>query len=110
MWSLTTTIVSLEGSACFWSQPVGKKFDWTLSIERNAEEVRFVYDVNNPDEGPERAPPYTCVYPSEARGGVYQDMDTSEVQFRQAFLKHITRELCLYFVPYSNRDKYYHFG
>ena len=31
LWKLTTTIVSLEGSACFWTQPVGAKFDgWTL--------------------------------------------------------------------------------
>jgi hypothetical protein len=50
LWSLTTTIVSLEGSACFWSHPVGKKLNWTLSVERNGEDVRFVYDVNNPDD------------------------------------------------------------
>ena len=50
LWSLTTTIVSLEGSACFWTQPVGKQFDWTLSVERNGAQVRFVYDVNNPHD------------------------------------------------------------
>ena len=50
LWRLTTTIVSLEGSVCFWSHPVGKKFDWTLSVERNGAEVRFVYDVNNPHD------------------------------------------------------------
>jgi len=67
-----------------------------------------VIDVNNPDEDHE-GKPYTCVYPSEAHGPVDLSIDTNEVQFRQAFLKHITRELCLYFVPYSNRDKYYNF-
>lgn len=50
LWSLTTAIVSLEGSACFWPHPVGKKFDWTLSVERNGAQVRFVYDVNNPHD------------------------------------------------------------
>ncbi len=50
LWSLTTTIVSLEGSVCFWTQPVGKQFDWTLSVERNGAQVRFVYDVNNPHD------------------------------------------------------------
>jgi hypothetical protein len=50
LWSLTTTIVSLEGSACFWPHLVGKKFDWTLSVEQNEAQVRFVYDVNNPHD------------------------------------------------------------
>ena len=51
LWKLTTTIVSLEGAVCFWTQPVGKKFDnWTLSVERNGAQVRFVYDVNNPHD------------------------------------------------------------
>ena len=51
LWSLTTTIVSLEGSACFWTQPVGRKIDsWRLSVERNGAQVRFVYDVNNPGD------------------------------------------------------------
>jgi hypothetical protein len=50
LWDLTTTIVSLEGSACFWPHPVGKKFDWTLSVERNGAQVRLVYDVNNPHD------------------------------------------------------------
>lgn len=48
LWSLTTTVVSLEGSACFWPHPVGKTFvNSTLSVERNEPQVRFVYDVNN---------------------------------------------------------------
>ena len=51
LWRLTTTIVSLEGSVCFWKQPVGATFDnWTLSVERSAAQVRFVYDVNNPHD------------------------------------------------------------
>jgi hypothetical protein len=50
LWRLTTTIVSLEGSACFW-QPVGATFDrWTLSVERSGSQVRFIYDVNNPHD------------------------------------------------------------
>jgi hypothetical protein len=47
---LTTAIVSLEGSACFWPHPVGKKFDWRLSVERNGVQARFEYDVNNPHD------------------------------------------------------------
>ena len=48
LWRLSTTIVSLEGAVCFWTWPVGKKFDnWILSVERNGAEVRFVYDVRN---------------------------------------------------------------
>jgi hypothetical protein len=50
LWSLTTTIVSLEGSACFWSQPAGKTFTWTLSVLRDGGDVHFVYDVNNPHD------------------------------------------------------------
>ena len=50
LWGLTTAIVSLEGSACFWPHPVGTKFDWTLSVERNGAQARFVYDVNNPHD------------------------------------------------------------
>jgi len=47
LWKLATTVVALDGSACFWSAPVGKTFDWTLSVERTGSDVRFVYDVNN---------------------------------------------------------------
>lgn len=48
LWRLSTTIVSLEGSVCFWTSPVGKKFDdWILSVDRKGAEVRFVYDVRN---------------------------------------------------------------
>jgi hypothetical protein len=51
LWRLTTTIVGLEGSACFWTHPVGATFDnWTLSVERNGANVRFIYDVNNPHD------------------------------------------------------------
>ncbi len=50
LWGLTTAIVSREGSACFWPHPVGKTFDWTLSVERNGAQARFVYDVNNPHD------------------------------------------------------------
>jgi hypothetical protein len=51
LWELTTTIVSLEGSACFWTHPVGATFDsWTLSVERSGTQVRFTYDVNNPHD------------------------------------------------------------
>jgi hypothetical protein len=51
LWRLSTTIVSLEGGVCFYTWPVGKTFDfWTLSVERNDAQVRFVYDVNNPHD------------------------------------------------------------
>jgi hypothetical protein len=51
LWRLTTTIVSLEGSACFWTQPIGRKIDdWTLSVERSGAQVRLLYDVHNPHD------------------------------------------------------------
>jgi hypothetical protein len=51
LWSLTTTIVSLEGSECFWTGTVGQKIDsWILSVERSGTQVRLVYDVNNPGD------------------------------------------------------------
>jgi hypothetical protein len=51
LWRLTTTVVGLEGSACFWRAPVGTNFDnWTLSVEREGADVRFLYDVNNPHD------------------------------------------------------------
>ena len=49
-WRLRTTIVSLEGTMCFWTWPVGKQFDWTLSVDRSGAQVRFVYDINNPHD------------------------------------------------------------
>ena len=49
-WRLTTTIVSLEATACFWTQPVGTKVDaWILSIERNGPQVRFLYGATHDD-------------------------------------------------------------
>ena len=49
-WRLTTTVVSLEGAACFWTQPVGRKVDgWILSIERNGPQVRFLYGATHDD-------------------------------------------------------------
>jgi hypothetical protein len=51
LWRLTTTVVSLEGSACFWTHPVGMKWEnWTLSVERSGAQVRLIYDVNNPHD------------------------------------------------------------
>lgn len=50
MWRLTTTIVSLEGSVCFWTWPIGKKFDWTLLVDRSGAQVRFIYDPHNPHD------------------------------------------------------------
>lgn len=51
LWRLTTTILSIDGSACFWTQPVGARFDqWTLGVEQRGQDVRFVYDVNNPHD------------------------------------------------------------
>ena len=67
LWRLTTTIVSVEGSACFWAPRVGATFDdWTLSVERSGAQVRFVYDVNNPHDnilfvGPVNEQSFTAV-------------------------------------------------
>jgi hypothetical protein len=40
-WKFTATVMSLEGSACFWNQPVGARINWGLWVERLGEEVRF---------------------------------------------------------------------
>ena len=51
LWTLTTTVVSIEGSACFWTQPAGSKIDsWTLAVDRSGTQVRFLYDVYNPHD------------------------------------------------------------
>jgi hypothetical protein len=44
LWRFTTTVMSLEGSACFWNLPVGARIDnWAFSVERVGEQVRFRY-------------------------------------------------------------------
>jgi hypothetical protein len=44
LWRFTTTVTSLEGSACFWNLPVGARIDnWAFSVERVGEQVRFRY-------------------------------------------------------------------
>lgn len=51
LWRLSTSVESLEGSACFWTHAVGTRFDnWTMSVDREGSQVRFVYDVNNPHD------------------------------------------------------------
>jgi hypothetical protein len=44
LWRFTTTVMSLERSACFWNLPVGARIDtWGFSVERVGEQVRFRY-------------------------------------------------------------------
>jgi len=64
-----------------------------------------VVDVSKPDETPEHKD-YTCLYPSETRGGIDWGLDTNEVQFREKFLDYVARELSWYFLPSSTRDHY----
>jgi hypothetical protein len=44
LWRFTTTVMSLEGSACFGNLPVGARIDnWAFSVERVGEQARFRY-------------------------------------------------------------------
>lgn len=47
LWQLRTTIVAIEGSACFWPHPVGAVFNWQLAVERSESQIRLLYDVRN---------------------------------------------------------------
>jgi hypothetical protein len=59
-------------------------------------------DVNNPDET--RQEPFTCTYPSDARGPVQVGFDANPLQFRQAFLGYVAKRLSWYFSRYPKRD------
>jgi hypothetical protein len=58
-------------------------------------------DVNRPDELNQDN--YVCLFPSDARGPVPVH-DIPMVQFRQAFLSHVARQLSLYFSKYPHEE------
>jgi hypothetical protein len=61
-------------------------------------------DVNKPDDTPMQEN-YACTFPSDARGPVSAGLDTQPMQFRQAFLTHVARQLSLYFSDYPREEK-----
>jgi hypothetical protein len=56
-------------------------------------------DVNRPDDTPGQQI-LTDVFPRDSHGPVPVDIDAQPMQFRQAFLNHIARQLSLYFSNY----------
>jgi hypothetical protein len=60
-------------------------------------------DVNRPDDQP---PPdnFSTVFPSDARGPIPVGIDAQPMQFRQAFLRHVGRQLSLYFSNYPRSE------
>ena len=101
---------------------IGKKFgaDYVIYLEINslslyepgngntlfrgrANLLVSLVDVNRPDETPMQED-YVCVFPSEARGPV-PVYDIQPVQFRQAFLSHVARQLSWYFSKYPREEQ-----
>jgi hypothetical protein len=63
-------------------------------------------DVHRPDDSPSGVP-FSTVYPSDARGPVQAGFDVQPMEFRQAFLAHIAKNLSYYFSRYSKRETYF---
>jgi hypothetical protein len=61
-------------------------------------------DVSKPDETPAQEP-YSCTFPSDARGPVPVGLDTNPIQFRQMFLSHMARQLSWYFSNYPRSER-----
>ncbi len=62
-------------------------------------------EVAKPDETP-LSQPYSCVYPGEAPGAVPVENAAQKMQFRQAFLHKVARDLSLNFARYSRHERY----
>jgi hypothetical protein len=60
-------------------------------------------DVKRPDDSPLQQT-FGCVYPSDARGPISADLDTSPMQFRQMFLNHVAKQLSWYFTRHPRRE------
>jgi hypothetical protein len=62
-------------------------------------------DVHNPDDA--QAPkPFSCIYPSDARGPEQVGFDSNAAQFREKFLTSVARNLSYYFSCYPKRNSY----
>jgi hypothetical protein len=61
-------------------------------------------DVNNPDETPPQQH-FSCIYPRDAHGPIPAGFETHPMQFRQAFLAHLAKELSWRFSRYPKRDR-----
>ncbi len=61
-------------------------------------------DVNNRDESSSSALPFSCSWPSEARGPV-TSFDSNPMAFRRQFLNHVALELSWHFSRYPKREK-----
>jgi hypothetical protein len=63
-------------------------------------------DVRRPDDSPTQVP-FSTLYPSDARGPVQAGFDIQPMEFRQAFLAHIAKNLSYYFSRYPKRETYF---
>lgn len=60
-------------------------------------------DVARPDETPMQEP-FVCTFPGDAPGALPADNEATKVQFRQAFLAHVSRKLGFYFSKHRRQD------
>jgi hypothetical protein len=60
-------------------------------------------DVAHPDDSPLQQP-FVCTYPGDAPGALPADNEATKVQFRQAFLTHVSRKLGYYFSKHGRQE------
>jgi hypothetical protein len=60
-------------------------------------------DVHKPEEAPEHKE-FTCLYPSESKGGIDMDPNEPATQFRGAFLDTLAKRLTRYFAAYPESE------
>jgi hypothetical protein len=65
-----------------------------------------VVDVNDAEDAPIPRE-YSYVYPSDARGGVAVDIDTSPSVFREQFLNHVAKQIAWLFSAHPTSHTYY---
>jgi len=61
-------------------------------------------DVHKPDETPAQET-FSCVFPGDAPGPVPASDQAQKMQFRQAFMNHVARNLSYFFSRYPRRER-----
>jgi hypothetical protein len=62
-------------------------------------------DVHKPDDPPAQDA-FSCIYPGDAPGPQEAGDNSSKMQFRQAFLGHVARQLSYYFSRYPRNERH----
>jgi hypothetical protein len=74
LWDVETTVVSIEGEACFWRTAVGSTGHRLVLVSRSDTSVRFIYDVRHwpidhmEQEGTIRGQAFTAAAPPSPSG------------------------------------------